>query len=192
MAKKTAKRTRAATAARKPSRPARPAGRTTAARAVKPVPAGYHTATPYLTVRNAAAAIDFYKRALGAVEKERMPGPGGKLMHAELAIGDSIVMLSDEFPEMGGGPRSPESLGGITGYVFLYVPDVDATMRRAVEAGAHVTMPATDMFWGDRFGKVKDPFGHEWGIATHKEDLSADEIRQRAQAAMAQMGNRPS
>jgi PhnB protein len=153
---------------------------------VKPIPPGYHTVTPYLTVKGAAQAIEFYKRAFGAQEVERMPGPDGKsVMHAELKIGDSIVMLSDEFPQM--GTRSPQTLGGSSGYLFLYVSDVDAAFKRAVDAGAKATMPPADMFWGDRFAKVSDPFGHEWGMATHKEDLSPEEIRKRGQAEMAKM-----
>jgi PhnB protein len=153
---------------------------------VKPIPQGYHSVTPYLTVKGAAPAIEFYKRAFGAQEVERMPGPdGNSVMHAELKIGDSIVMLSDEFPQA--GTRSPQTLGGSTGYLFLYVPDVDAAFKRAVDAGAKATMPPADMFWGDRFGKVSDPFGHEWGLATHKEDLSPEEIRKRGQAEMAKM-----
>jgi len=153
----------------------------------KPIPDGYRTITPYITVRGAAEAIDFYKRAFGAEEKERMPGPDGKsVMHAELKIGDSILMLSDEFPQM--GCRSPQALGGSTGYLFLYVPDVDSAFKRALDAGAKASMPPADMFWGDRFGKVTDPFGHEWGLATHKEDLTPDEIRKRGAAAMAAMG----
>jgi PhnB protein len=152
----------------------------------KPIPQGYHTVTPYLTVKGAAQAIDFYKRAFGAQEVERMPGPDGtSVMHAELKIGDSIVMLSDEFPQM--GTRSPQTLGGSTVSLFLYVPDVDAAFKRAVDAGAKATMPPADMFWGDRFGKVADPFGHAWGLATHTEDLSPDEIRRRGQAEMAKM-----
>ncbi len=154
---------------------------------VKPIPDGYRTITPYITVRGAARAIDFYQRAFGAEEKERMPGPDGtSVMHAELTIGDSVLMLSDEFPQM--GCRSPQTLGGSTGYLFLYVPDVDAAVKRAVDAGAKISMPVADMFWGDRFGKVSDPFGHEWGLATHKEDLTPDEISKRAAAAMAAMG----
>jgi PhnB protein len=153
---------------------------------VKPIPQGYHTVTPYLTVKGAAQAIEFYKRAFGAQEVERMPGPDGKsVMHAELKLGDSIVMLSDEFPQA--GTRSPQTLGGSTGYLFLYVPDVDAAFKRAVDAGAKGAMPPSDMFWGDRFAKVSDPFGHEWGLATHKEDLSPEEIRKRGQAEMAKM-----
>jgi PhnB protein len=153
----------------------------------KPVPEGYHTVTPYLTVRGAADAIEFYKRAFGAREKERMRGADGKtIVHAELTIGDSVVMLSDEFPGM--GSRAPQSLGGSTGYLFLYVPDVDAAFKRAVDAGATVAMPLTDMFWGDRFGKVADPFGHVWGMATHKEDVAPDEMARRQQAFVASMG----
>jgi PhnB protein len=152
----------------------------------KPIPAGYHTVTPYLTVKGGGQAIDFYTRAFGAQELERMPGPDGKtVMHATLKIGDSMVMLSDESPQA--STRSPQTLGGSTVHLFLYVPDVDAAFKRAVDAGAKTTMPPADMFWGDRFGKVTDPFGHEWGLATHKEDLSPDEIRKRGQAEMAKM-----
>ena len=149
---------------------------------VTPIPDGYHSVTPYLTVRGAARAIDFYKRAFGAKELMRMPGADGKnVMHAELKIGDSIIFLSDEMP--GGSTRSPESLGGASGYQYLYVKDVDATFKRAVDAGARVLMPVADMFWGDRFGRLADPFGHEWGLSTHKEDLTPDEIARRAKAA---------
>jgi PhnB protein len=152
----------------------------------KPIPDGYRTVTPYLTVTGAAQALDFYKRAFGAQEVERMTGPDGQsVMHAEIRIGDSIVMLSDEFPQM--GSRSPQTLGGTTASVFLYVPDVDTAFQRAIDAGAKVTMAPTDMFWGDRFGKLVDPFGHEWGMATHKEDLGPEEIRKRGAAAMASM-----
>ncbi len=158
---------------------------------VMPVPAGYRTVTPYLSVSDAAQAIEFYVRAFGAEEKARIAGPGGKLMHAEIKIGDSMVMLSDEFPGMG-SCRSPQSLGGSTGYIFLYVPDVDPAFRRAVDAGAKVEMPLMDMFWGDRFGKVIDPFGHTWGMASHKEDLTPDEMERRQREAMAAMANRPS
>jgi uncharacterized glyoxalase superfamily protein PhnB len=153
----------------------------------KPIPDGYRTATPYLTVKGAAQAIDFYTRAFGAQEVERMTGPDGQsVMHAEVKIGDSIVMLSDEFPQM--GCRSPQTLGGTTASVFLYVPDVDTAFQRAVDAGATAIMPPADMFWGDRFGKLVDPFGHQWAMATHKEDLSPEEIRKRGAAAMASMG----
>jgi uncharacterized glyoxalase superfamily protein PhnB len=153
----------------------------------KPIPDGYRTVTPYITVRNAADAIEFYKRAFGAQERERLPGPDGKsIMHAELKIGDSIIMLSDELPQS--GTRAPQSLGGSTGYLFLYVPDVDTAFKRALGAGATVAMSLADMFWGDRFGKVADPFGHVWGLATHKEDLAPEEIGRRHQEFMAKMG----
>jgi PhnB protein len=148
--------------------------------AVKPIPEGFHSVTPYLTVRGAAEAIDFYRRAFGAVELMRLPGPGGTITHAEVRIGDSIVMLADEAPEM--GTRSPESLGGTGVSLYVYVEDVDAVVARAAGAGAKVTLPARDMFWGDRFASVVDPFGHVWGLATHQEDLSPDEIARRRAA----------
>jgi PhnB protein len=147
---------------------------------VKPIPDGYQSVTPTLTVRNAAGAIDFYKRALGARELMRMAGPDGKVMHAELKIGDSIVFLHDESPER--GQRSPESLGGASGSLYVYVPNVDAAFKRAVDAGARAVMPVTDMFWGDRHGQLADPFGHGWGLATRKEDLTPAQMKQRAQA----------
>jgi PhnB protein len=151
------------------------------------IPRGYHTVTPHLTVRGAADAIDFYRRAFGARERGRMPLPDGKtIMHAELQIGNSIVFLADEFPDM--GCRAPQTLGGATGTLHLYVKDVDRAFQRAVAAGAEVRMPVTDMFWGDRYAKVADPFGHEWGLATHKEDLSAREIGRRAEAFFSRMG----
>ena len=151
------------------------------------IPRGYHTVTPHLTVRGAADAIEFYRRAFGARERGRMPLPDGKtIMHAELQIGDSIVFLADEFPDM--GCRAPETLGGATGTLHLYVRDVDRAFQRAVAAGAEVRMPVADMFWGDRYAKVADPFGHEWGLATHKEDLSASEIARRAEAFFSRTG----
>ncbi len=153
---------------------------------VKPIPEGYHTVTPYLAVNDAARAIDFYKRAFGAQERGRMEGPPGKIGHAELKIGDSIIMLSDEFP--GAGCRAPQSLGGTTVNLFIYVKDVDAAFNQAVSAGAKVEMPVADQFWGDRYGKLTDPFGHSWALATHKEDVAPEEMRQRAQQAMAKMG----
>ncbi len=149
----------------------------------KPVPDGYHTVTPYLTFQKAAQAIEFYKRVFGAEEVERMAGPDGKVMHAEIRIGDSIVMLGDEIPGMS-TCRAPESLGATTVALFVYVPDVDKTFARATEAGCKVLKPLADMFWGDRFGQVQDPFGQQWGLATHKEDLTPDEVRKRAAAAM--------
>jgi PhnB protein len=152
---------------------------------VDPVPRGYHTATPYLTVNDCARAIDFYKNAFGAQEVMRMEGPAGKIGHAELKIGDSFLMLSDEMP--GGGTRSPKSLGGTTGSVFLYVTDVDSAYKKAVDAGAKGDTPPADMFWGDRFGKLTDPFGHSWAMATHKEDVAPEEMRKRMQQEMARM-----
>ena len=153
---------------------------------VRAIPAGFHTVTPGLSVRGAAEAIEFYKRAFGAQEVMRMPGTDGKtIMHAEVRVGNSHIFLADEFPDM--GCRSPQSLGGSTAALYLYVPDVDAAFKRAVEAGAQVKMPVMDMFWGDRFGRVADPFGHEWGLATHKEDLTPGEMAKRAVAFFAQM-----
>jgi PhnB protein len=152
----------------------------------KPIPEGYHTVTPYLSVKNAAQAIELYKRAFGAVEKERMPAPDGRIMHAELQLGDSIVMLSEEDPNQ--NCVSPASLKATTGSLFLYVSDVDAAFKRATDAGCKVVRPVADMFWGDRFGQVEDPSGHRWGLATHKEDLTAEEIGERAQAFFASMG----
>jgi uncharacterized glyoxalase superfamily protein PhnB len=147
----------------------------------KPVPDGHHTITPYLVVSDGAAAIEFYTRAFGATELYRMAGPDGKIMHAEVLVGDSPVMLSDEFPEM--GAKSPASYQGSPVHLFLYVPDVDRWFKRAVEAGAAVTMPVQDMFWGDRYGQVTDPFGHTWQIATHVEDVSPEEMQRRMSAA---------
>ncbi len=148
----------------------------------KDIPKGFHTVTPYLTVTDSARAIDFYKRAFGAEELYRLDGPDGKIAHAEIKIGDSIIMLSDEMPGWG---RSPQTLGGTPVNIFLYVKDVDGVFNRAVAAGAKVGMPVSDMFWGDRYGQVTDPFGHSWSLATHKEDVSPEELRKRAQAAMA-------
>ena len=152
---------------------------------VKPIPAGFHTVTPYLTVNNAAAAIDFYKRAFGAQEVVRMDAPQGKIGHAELKIGDSMIMLSDEMPAS--GTRSPQSLGGTAVGIMLYVTDVDSVFKQATAAGAKVESPVADMFWGDRFGKLTDPFGHSWAIATHKEDVAPQEMDRRAKDAMAKM-----
>jgi PhnB protein len=151
----------------------------------KSVPEGYHALTPYLAVDDAAQAIEFYKRAFGARERMRMPTPEGKIGHAELEIGDSVVMLSDPFPQS--TCKSPRELGGTSMGVFLYVEDVDAVVQQAVGAGATVTMPVDDMFWGDRCGKIADPFGHEWQIATHKEDVPPEEMAERAREAMASM-----
>ena len=151
---------------------------------VKPIPEGYHTVTPYLYVRGAAAAIDFYKRAFGAAELFRMAGPDGCIMHAEIKIGNSPIMLADEFPEM--GARGPQSLGGVSSSILLYVEDVDARFARAVEAGARVQRPVKDQFYGDRSGTLEDPFGHVWTLATHTEDVTSAEMERRAAEAMKQ------
>jgi uncharacterized glyoxalase superfamily protein PhnB len=153
---------------------------------VKKIPAGYHTVTPAITVRGAAEAIEFYKKAFGAVEVSRFTGPGGRgVMHAEIRIGDSPIMLGDEFPNM--GCKSPTSLGHSTGSLFIYVEDVDAAFQKAVGCGAAVQMPPADMFWGDRFAKVTDPFGHTWALATRFEDVSPEECARRGQEFMARM-----
>ena len=155
----------------------------------KAIPDGYHTATPYLTVKGAAKAIEFYKQAFGAQEVTRMPGPDGQsLMHAEIKIGDSHIFLSDEFPGM--AAKSPHTVGAVTASVHLYVEEVDAFFSKALAAGAQVRMPVMDMFWGDRYGRLVDPFGQEWGIATHKEDLSIKELQQRSQAFNAEMAKK--
>jgi PhnB protein len=153
--------------------------------AVKPIPERFHTLTPYLAVDNATEAIDFYKRAFGAEEVMRMPGPDGTIGHAELKIGDSLVMLSDPFPQS--LARPPKELRGTSSSVFMYVEDVDATVKQAVGEGATVSMEVADQFWGDRFGTITDPFGHIWSIATHVEDLTPEEIAERGKAAMAAM-----
>ncbi len=155
------------------------------ARATSPIPEGFHTVTPHLIIRGAAKAIDFYKRAFGAEELVRMEGPGGAIGHAELKIGDSVIFLADEFP--GAPSKSPQTLGGTTATLNLYVPDVDKTVQQAVEAGSKVVMPVADMFWGDRYGTVADPFGHVWGVATHVQDLSPAEIEEGAKAFWASM-----
>ena len=151
-------------------------------KAVKPIPEGYHTVTPYLSVRGAARAIDFYKQAFGATEIMRMPGPDGTLGHAEIKIGDSPVMLSDEYPEM--AFLSPESRGGATVHIHVYVKDVDAAAARAVAAGGKLLRPVVDQFYGDRTGTIQDPFGHVWHLATHVKDLSMAELRKGAEEAV--------
>lgn len=155
--------------------------------AVEPIPEGYNTISPYLAVDDAAKAIEYYKKAFGAEETVRMNGPDGRIGHAELKIGDSHVMLSDPFPQSSTTP--PAELGGTSGSIFMYVEDVDAVVRKAVDAGATVTMEVDDQFWGDRFGSITDPFGHSWSIATHVEDLTPEEIEERGKAAMAAMTN---
>lgn len=149
------------------------------------VPKGYHTVTPYLIVRGAGKALDFYALAFGAKEKVRMGMPDGTVMHAEMRIGDSMVMLTDE--NLAWGAKSPETLGGSATHVMLYVKAVDDFVARAVAAGATVAMPAADMFWGDRYAKIVDPFGHQWSVATHVEDVGPKEMQRRA-AAFAQQG----
>jgi PhnB protein len=152
--------------------------------AVKPIPDNYRTVTPYLIVNDAARALDFYKQALGATERMRLDGPGGKVGHAEIELGDSVIMLADEFPEM--GARSPQSLGGSPVSLLLYVEDVDARVARAVAAGATLLRPVKDQFYGDRSGTLADPFGHTWTIATHTEDVSPEEMNRRHQDLLKQ------
>jgi PhnB protein len=155
---------------------------------VPPIPPGYHTVTPYITVTNAREAIDFYKRAFGAEELFVMGGPGGKVMHAEIKIGDSVVMLSDEHPEF--GAKAPVTAGCTTAALMIYVPDVDASFERAVKAGAKTGMPVQDMFWGDRYGQVIDPYGQKWSIATHVKDLSPEEMERGQKEWMANMAKK--
>lgn len=144
---------------------------------VSPIPPGYHSISPALTCKDAARAIDFYKEAFAATEIMRMPGPGGSVAHAELRIGDSVIFVSDEFPGMSAAPApgaTPSS------YLFLYTEDADATFNKALAAGATTAMPLADMFWGDRYGKLTDPFGHSWGIAEHVEDVAPEEMERRS------------
>ena len=148
------------------------------AKSVKPIPDGYTAVTPYLTIKGAGAAIDFYKKAFGAEEAFRMNTPDGKVMHAEIRIGGAVIMLHDEMPEW--KALSPQTIGDSASSIMLYVNDVDAVMKRALDAGATQIMEAADQFYGDRCGGVKDPFGHKWSIATHIEDVAPDEIARRA------------
>ena len=152
---------------------------------VKAIPEGYHTVTPYLSVRDAARALDFYKQAFGAKEVMRMNGPEGKISHAEIKIGDSIVMISEE--NSTNELRSPQGLGGSTVSIFLYLDDVDPVFKKALSAGAKEIQPLADQFWGDRYGRLKDPFGHSWSLATHIEDVSPAEMDKRAQEATTKM-----
>ncbi len=147
------------------------------------IPEGYHSVTPYLIIRDAGRAIAFYKKAFGATEMMRMPGPDGKIGHAEIKIGDSPIMLADEAPDMPSAGRSPQSLGGSPITILLYVEDVDAFTNRALAAGAKVVRPVQDQFYGDRAGTVADPFGYEWHIHTHVEDIAPEEMERRASAA---------
>jgi len=156
---------------------------------VQPIPAGMHTVTPHLVCANASDAIAFYQKAFGAVEMFRMPGPDGKLMHASVRIGDSIVMLVDEFPQW--GSLGPTALKGSPVTLHMYVEDADAMFQRAVDAGAAVKMPLDDMFWGDRYGVVIDPFGHNWSIATHKRDVSPQEMEEAMKKMAGRSGGCP-
>jgi len=155
---------------------------------VSKIPPGFHTVTPSLIVRNAAQAIEFYKKALGAEERMVMKDPQGNVSHAEIRIGDSILFITDESPAM--GTKSPQTLGGTASNLYLYVEDVDSAFKRAVEAGGKATMPVSDMFWGDRFGQFVDPYGHSWGLSTHVEDVSEEETERRAVDFYKQMAQR--
>jgi len=151
---------------------------------VRAIPEGFHSITPAIVCKGAARAIEYYKEVFHAKEKLRMPGPGGVVMHAELAIGDSILMLSDEFPGMTSAPPAdaPNSIN-----LFLYTDDVDTVFNRAVKAGAKVEMPLENQFWGDRYGKIRDPFGHRWGLAQHIEDVAPEEMKKRSEAFTSKM-----
>ncbi len=154
--------------------------------AVKPIPEGYHSVTPYLIIDGATEAIEYYKKAFGATELFRMPAPGGKIGHAEIKIGDSPIMLADEHPDM--GYKSPTSYGGTAVSIMLYVEDVDATFKQAIAAGGKEQRAVADQFYGDRLGTLTDPFGHVWTISTHKEDVSMEEMEQRLKSAHAAGG----
>jgi PhnB protein len=150
---------------------------------VQPIPSGHHTVTPYLTIKNAVQALEFYKQGFGATETYRLMMPDGRLGHAEIRLGDSLIMLSDEFPEFGG--KAPETLGGSPVSIYLYVEDVDAFFKRALAAGAKERKPVMDQFYGNRSGQLQDPFGHLWWVATHKEDVPPEEIQKRAESMFA-------
>jgi PhnB protein len=152
--------------------------------AVKPIPEGYQTVTPYLVIQGAGAAIDYYKKVFGATERMRMPAPGGMIGHAEIQVGGSVIMLADEFPQM--GFRGPKAVGGTPVSLMLYVPNVDEVFKRALDAGAKELRPVADQFYGDRLGTLEDPFGHVWSIGTHVEDVSPDEMRRRSAEMMKQ------
>jgi uncharacterized glyoxalase superfamily protein PhnB len=152
---------------------------------VKPIPEEYHSVTPHLIIRDCLGAIDFYKRAFGAEERGTMLGPNGKVMHAEIKIGNSVLMLAEEWLEW--GAKSPETLGGTPVTLHVYVDDVDAVFDKAVEEGATVKMPVADQFWGDRYGQVADPYGHLWSLATHVKDPTPEEMEAAGKAAMAEM-----
>jgi PhnB protein len=152
----------------------------------KPIPEGYHSVTPYLIIKGATEAIDFYKKAFGATELFRMPAPGGKIGHAEIKIGDSPIMLADESPEM--GYKSPQTLGGSPISIMIYVADVDTVFKQAIAAGGKEQRPVKDQFYGDRSGTLEDPFGHVWHVATHKEDVSPEEMERRMKSYTAASG----
>jgi len=152
----------------------------------KPIPEGYHSVTPYLIIKGASEAIDFYKKAFGATELFRMPAPEGKIGHAEIKIGDSPIMLADEFPEM--GYKSPQTLGGSPVSLMIYVADVDTVFKQAIAAGGKEQRPVKDQFYGDRSGTLEDPFGHVWHVATHKEDVSPEEMERRMKTHTAASG----
>jgi PhnB protein len=151
---------------------------------VKPIPDGHRTVTPYLAIKNAAKALDFYKRAFGAVESYKLTMPDGRVGHAEIRLGDSLIMLADEFPEYGG--KAPDTLGGSPVSLHLYVEDVDAFVKKAVAAGAKESKPVVDQFYGDRSGQLEDPFGHLWWVATHKEDVPPEEMQKRVEKMFGQ------
>jgi PhnB protein len=153
---------------------------------VKPIPDGFHTVTPHITVRDAQRALEFYRNAFGAEILHVMPGPGGKVMHAAFKIGDSIIMMNDEFPETGGS-LAPSAAAGSGVMLHIYLDNVDAAFDRAVSAGASVKMPLMDMFWGDRYGTLMDPFGHKWSLATHTRDMSPEEMQQEQEKAFGKM-----
>jgi PhnB protein len=179
-----AKTTSKKAARRKPARAKRPA-----AKRVSAVPKGFSTITPHLVVEGAARAVELYKRVLGAKVRAMMPMPDGRLMHVELQIGGSRLMLADDIPEMRGGVhRAPTRLGETSVTIHLYVPNADAVVEKAAVSGFTVEMPVTDMFWGDRYGQVRDPFGHVWSVATHKVDMTPKQMEKAAAAAMAAMG----
>lgn len=184
MAKKTTARKKMKPAPKKSAAKKKAPAKKAAKKKVSAVPKGYFTATPYLHVRNTREAIAFYTKAFGARQKSLMTGPGASVMHAEIVIGNSHIMLGDENPAM--GMNSPETLGHATGGVMLYVPNADKVFAAAVAAGATVLMPLDNQFWGDRYGQLKDPFGHRWSIATHIENMSPKEMQRRGDAFMAQ------
>lgn len=151
----------------------------------KSIPDGFHTVTPSLVVGDSKKAIEFYKKAFEAIEIYQMPAPDGKIMHAMVQIGDSFVMMADEFPNM--GSKSPASLGGTAVTIHLYVDDADKIFNQAIQAGGKITMPLMDAFWGDRFGTILDPYGHSWAIATHQKDMTSEEMRKAAEVFFASM-----